>query len=57
MSLSMACIAALAGAWAEDSSTGMAYAKVMRAVSQMKEGFILRGRVVNLDDLLENDVE
>ena len=42
MRLSKARIAALAGAWAEDSSIGMAYAKVMMAVSQMKVGFILK---------------
>jgi hypothetical protein len=35
----------------------MAYAKVMRAVSHMNDGFILRGRVVDLDDLLGNGVE
>jgi hypothetical protein len=38
---SKALMAALAEACSEDSSTGIAYAKEKRAVSQMKEGFIL----------------
>jgi hypothetical protein len=38
---SKALVAALAGACFEDSSTGMEYAKVTRAVSQTKEDFIL----------------